>query len=96
MARASEEFLALQSGYLFPEVARRIRAWQEKNPGKAVLKLSIGNTTEAITPSISRAMHREIELLSDRSTYTGYGDYSHAPRYPLYRILHTQSTSIHR
>ncbi len=74
MARASEEFLALQSGYLFPEVARRIRAWQEKNPGEAVLKLSIGNTTEAITPSISRAMHREIELLSDRSTYTGYGD----------------------
>ena len=74
MARVSEEFLLLQSGYLFPEVARRIRAWQEKNPGEDVLRLSIGNTTEAITPVIAEAMHHEIDLLSDRKTYTGYGD----------------------
>ncbi len=74
MARVNEDFLNLQSGYLFPEVARRIRAWQEKNPGVNVMKLSIGNTTEAITPVIAKAMHRKIELLSDRATYTGYGD----------------------
>ena len=74
MANVSEDFLRLQSGYLFPEVARRIRIWQEKNPGESVKKLSIGNTTEAITPGIAVAMKRKIDLLTDRATYTGYGD----------------------
>ena len=74
MARVSEDFMRLQSGYLFPEVARRIRAWQERNPGKSVMKLSIGNTTEALPPYIADAMRRKIDLLTDRRTYTGYGD----------------------
>ncbi len=74
MASVNEDFLRLQSGYLFPEVARRIRAWQEKNPGEAVMKLSIGNTTEALTKHITEAMHAKINLLSDRKTYSGYGD----------------------
>ena len=74
MARVNDDFLNLQSGYLFPEVARRIRIWQERNEGVSVMKLSIGNTTEAITPSIAEAMHKKIDLLTDRNTYTGYGD----------------------
>lgn len=74
MARASEDFMKLQSGYLFPEVARRIRAWQERNPGESVMKLSIGNTTEALPRFIAEEMKRKIDLLMDRNTYTGYGD----------------------
>lgn len=74
MAKVNDDFLRLQSGYLFPEVARRIKAWQERNPGKSVMKLSIGNTTEALTPHITDAMHKKLELLSNRETYTGYGD----------------------
>ncbi len=74
MARVSEDFMKLQSGYLFPEVARRIRAWQEKNPGEKVMKLSIGNTTEALPRYIADEMKRKIDLLLDRNTYTGYGD----------------------
>ena len=31
MAKVSESFMRLQAGYLFPEVARRIDAWQQKN-----------------------------------------------------------------
>ncbi len=74
MAHVNENFLRLASGYLFPEIARRTRSWQERNPGAKVLRLGIGNTTEALTPCISSAMHKKIDLLSDRNTYTGYGD----------------------
>ena len=74
MARISEDFARLESGYLFPEVARRIRRWQERNPGADVMRLSIGNTTEPITPHIAEAMKKRICMLSDRRTYTGYGD----------------------
>ena len=74
MAHANENFAHLQAGYLFPEVARRISAWSERNPGEKVLRLSIGNTTEAIPPSIAQAMKDKIDALSHRDTYTGYGD----------------------
>lgn len=74
MAKVNEDFLALSSGYLFPEIARRTRAWQEKNPGVEVLRLGIGNTTEALTPYIVSKMKEKLDLLSDRNTYSGYGD----------------------
>lgn len=74
MASCNEDFLRLASGYLFPEVARRTRAWQERNPGKSVLRLGIGNTTEALAPSVVSAMKEKLDLLSSRDTYTGYGD----------------------
>ena len=74
MAHVNANFLKLASGYLFPEVARRTRAWQQKNPSFKLLRLGIGNTTEAITPHICEAMHHKVDLLSDRRTYTGYGD----------------------
>ena len=74
MAKVNEAFLRLASGYLFPEIARRTKAWQQRNPGVEVLRLGIGNTTEALTPSIVAAMKHKLDLLSDRATYTGYGD----------------------
>ncbi len=74
MVKANEAFMHLKAGYLFPEVARRIEAWQQRHPGEEVLRLSIGNTTEALPPSIAKAMHEKINLLSSRETYTGYGD----------------------
>ncbi len=74
MAKVSSSFMRLASGYLFPEIARRAAAWQERNPGARILRLGIGNTTEALPPYLVEAMKKKLDLLSDRSTYTGYGD----------------------
>lgn len=74
MAKVNENFLLLESGYLFPEIARRTKIWQEKNPKEKILKLGIGNTTEALTPYIASEMKKKITLLENRDTYTGYGD----------------------
>ncbi|MCH3908198.1 MAG: LL-diaminopimelate aminotransferase [Sphaerochaeta sp.] len=74
MATVNNHFLTLSSGYLFPEIARRTKAWQEKHPDAKVLRLGIGNTTEALAPAVCQAMKHKIDLLSDRATYTGYGD----------------------
>ena len=81
MARCSEYFMRLSSGYLFPEVARRIRRWQERNPGADVMRLSIGNTTEPITPHIAEAMKKRICMLSDTVL-------------ELVRIIHTKGKII--
>lgn len=74
MAHANPNFLRLAGGYLFPEITRRARLWQERHPDARVLWLSIGNTTEALSPVVADAMKRKVDLLRDRRTYTGYGD----------------------
>ncbi|MCH3916843.1 MAG: LL-diaminopimelate aminotransferase [Spirochaetia bacterium] len=74
MAHLNTNFGLLAAGYLFPEVSRRCNAWQEKHPGVELLKLGIGNTTEALPPALVAAMKHKLDLLSDRATYTGYGD----------------------
>jgi len=74
MATINTNFQKLASGYLFPEIARRTKVWQESNPGVEVLRLGIGNTTEALPPAVCDAMKEKIKKLSDRATYSGYGD----------------------
>jgi len=74
MARINKNFEKLASGYLFPEIARRTAIWQKSNPNAEILRLGIGNTTEALPPAVCTAMHEKIDALSDRATYSGYGD----------------------
>lgn len=74
MAHANPNFLRLAGGYLFPEITRRARLWQERHPDAKVLRLGIGNTTEALSPVVADVMKRKVDLLRDRRTYTGYGD----------------------
>ncbi len=74
MANCNENFLKLSEGYLFPEIARRTRAWQDKNPGVEVLRLGIGNTTEPLSKTVVDAMVKRALELGKVETYSGYGD----------------------
>ena len=74
MATINKNFQKLAGGYLFPEIARRTAIWQKSHPEATVLRLGIGNTTEALPPAVCDAMRAKIDALSDRATYTGYGD----------------------
>lgn len=74
MATINTNYQKLASGYLFPEIARRTGAWQKTHPGVQVLRLGIGNTTEALPKAVCAAMKEKIDALSNRTTYSGYGD----------------------
>jgi LL-diaminopimelate aminotransferase len=67
-------FTNLTAGYLFPEVARRSREYAASNPGAKIISLSIGNTTEPLTPHISKAMADYALALATPEGYSGYGD----------------------
>jgi LL-diaminopimelate aminotransferase len=67
-------FANLSAGYLFPEVARKRKAFQDANPGTRVISLGVGNTTEALSPRIAAGLKEGAERLATRSTYSGYGD----------------------
>lgn len=70
----NRNFANLSEGYLFPEVSRRRRTFQEGNPGIKVISLGVGNTTEALSPRIAAGLMDGARKLGTREGYTGYGD----------------------
>lgn len=74
MAEINKNYNKLAAGYLFPEIARRTRVFQEKHPNVILKKLGIGNTTEALSPSVINGLRKGVDKLSSTKTYTGYGD----------------------
>lgn len=73
MAKINDNYAKLQSGYLFPEIARRTREFAAKNPDVELVKLGIGDTTMPLTPTVIKSLHQEVDNLANAKTYTGYG-----------------------
>ncbi|MGA7275833.1 MAG: LL-diaminopimelate aminotransferase [Candidatus Udaeobacter sp.] len=75
MAYLNENYLKLQAGYLFPEVARRVRDFCEANPKAAgrLIRCGIGDVTEPLPRAAIEAMKQAVEELGDRATFRGYG-----------------------
>jgi LL-diaminopimelate aminotransferase len=75
MAYLNDNYLKLQAGYLFPEIARRVREFCAANPDAAqrLIRCGIGDVTEPLPLAVIAAMHRAIDELSVRETFRGYG-----------------------
>jgi len=75
MAYLNENYLKLQAGYLFPEIARRVREFCEKEPKAAerLIRCGIGDVTEPLPRAAIEAMKRAVEELGHRETFRGYG-----------------------
>lgn len=73
MLKLNENFLNLQAGYLFPEIARRVSAHQAAHPEADVIKLGIGDVTEPLPPAVTEAMAKAVAEMADASTFHGYG-----------------------
>ena len=74
MAKLNSNYDKLAAGYLFPEIARRAKAFASAHPSVKILRMGIGDTTEPLTPTIVKGLHERVDLLANRATYTGYGD----------------------
>ncbi len=75
MAYINENYNKLKAGYLFPEIARRVKAFTEANPeaSKRLIRCGIGDVTEALPQAVRDAMHKAVDELGDRSSFRGYG-----------------------
>jgi len=73
MARINEHYAKLPASYLFPEIGRRVRAYQAAHPDARVIRLGIGDVTEPLAPAIVAAMHEAVDELGRRETFRGYG-----------------------
>jgi LL-diaminopimelate aminotransferase len=75
VAYLNENYLKLQAGYLFPEIARRVREFCEANPAgaKRLIRCGIGDVTEPLPRAAIDAMKQAMDELGRRETFRGYG-----------------------
>jgi LL-diaminopimelate aminotransferase len=73
MIKINENYLMLQSGYLFPEIARRVKAFSANNPAAKVIRLGIGDVTEPLPPAVIEAMHHAVDQMASINGFKGYG-----------------------
>ena len=73
MIRINENFLKLQSSYLFSEIAKRVTAYQRAHPEQEIIRLGIGDVTRALPPACIRAFHKAVDEMGADSTFRGYG-----------------------
>ncbi|MFQ3680518.1 MAG: LL-diaminopimelate aminotransferase, partial [Pseudanabaenaceae cyanobacterium] len=73
MVKINDNYRHLKAGYLFPEIARRVKAFAAANPTAAIIRLGIGDVTEPLPPACCEAMAKAVAEMGDRTTFKGYG-----------------------
>ena len=75
MFSLNSNYLKLKAGYLFPEIARRVKEFSELHPDKAarLIRCGIGDVTEPLPASVREAMHKAVDEMGRRESFYGYG-----------------------
>ncbi len=75
MAYLNDHYLKLKAGYLFPEIARRVKVFCEQNPAAArrVIRCGIGDVTEPLPAAVIAALHKAVDEMAQRESFRGYG-----------------------
>ncbi len=73
MIRINENYLKLQSSYLFVEIANRVSAYQKEHPDIEIIRLGIGDVTLPLAPACIRAFQNGVLEMASDSTFRGYG-----------------------
>jgi len=75
MFQINDNFTKIAGNYLFAEVARRVSSFQDKNPGRRVIKMGIGDVTEPLPAACIKAFNEGVNDMASRETFMGYGPY---------------------
>jgi LL-diaminopimelate aminotransferase len=73
MVQVNGNYLKLKAGYLFPEIARRVKAFSEANPSAPIIRLGIGDVTEPLPEACRDAMKTAIDAMGTHEGFHGYG-----------------------
>lgn len=75
MPKLNENYRNVQDSYLFAEIARRVKAYEEAHPEKAsdVIRLGIGDVTRPLTGKTLASLHEAVDSQAVSGTFKGYG-----------------------
>ena len=67
-------FSRLEQSYLFSTISRKSKAYQAAHPDAKIIRLSIGDVTLPLTPTIIKALHAAVDEMGRSETFRGYCD----------------------
>lgn len=73
MPKLNENYLNLKESYLFAEINHRVKAYQEANPDKKIIRLGIGDVTLPIGSKMIKQLHEGVDAMASSDTFKGYG-----------------------
>jgi len=73
VVQVNSDYLKLKAGYLFPEISRRIKDFNFKNPKADLIRLGIGDVTEPLPLACREAMKAAIDEMGTEEGFRGYG-----------------------
>ena len=73
MVQVNENYLKLKAGYLFPEIAKRVKNYSQNNNSADIIKLGIGDVTEPLPKSCIEAMSKALNEMGTNEGFKGYG-----------------------
>ncbi len=73
MAFVNTNFTKVSESYLFVEVARRIKSYQEQHPEAKIIRMGIGDVTRPIVPAVIEALHKAVDEMGTAEGFRGYG-----------------------
>lgn len=73
MFKVNDNFLKLPGAYLFSEIARKVNAYAEANPGADIIRLGIGDVTSPLCPAVIDALHKAVDEEASALSFHGYG-----------------------
>ena len=73
MIKINENYQKLQASYLFANIAKRVREYQDENPGRELIRMGIGDVTQPLPEACVTAMHKAVDELTRAETFRGYG-----------------------
>jgi len=69
----NENYLKLKAGYLFPEIAKRVKKYSESSKSAEIIKLGIGDVTEPLPRACIEAMNKALDDMGTTDGFRGYG-----------------------
>jgi len=73
VVQVNENYLKLKAGYLFPEIAKRVKMYSQSNKSAEIIKLGIGDVTEPLPRACIEAMGKALDEMGTKDGFRGYG-----------------------
>ncbi len=73
MVQVNENYLKLKAGYLFPEIAKRVKIYSQSNKSAEIIKLGIGDVTEPLPRACIESMGKALDEMGKIDSFRGYG-----------------------
>ena len=71
--KINQNLAALPAGYLFAEIAKRVKEYSAAHPEADILRLGIGDVTLPLVPAVVDAMKAAADEMGTLSGFHGYG-----------------------